>query len=292
MMVDIKRFPENPIIRSEMDDSIGANINGPSLIRVPGWVRAPLGRYYLYFAHHQGLFIRLAYANDLHGPWKIYTPGTLHTHQTCCQRHIASPDVHVDEERREIVMYFHGCMPTGQRSFRAVSQDGLSFQASDEDLGPCYFRVFQHEGWTYAIAMDAPSDGGVILRSADGETAFESGPEIIARQRHVAVLKRGTKVQVFFSRGEDRPERILVTEMDLAGDWRSWQPGEPAEVLAPAEEYEGGLLSLEASRFGAIHEPVRQVRDPAIFEEGGRTYLLYSSAGENGLCMAELVDRS
>ncbi len=63
------------------------------------------------------------------------------------------------------------------------------------------------------------------------------------------------------------------------------------DVLAPAEEYEGGMLPLEPSRFGAIHEPVRQVRDPAIFEEGGRTYLLYSSAGENGLCMAELVDR-
>ncbi|NET62179.1 MAG: hypothetical protein F6K47_40550, partial [Symploca sp. SIO2E6] len=34
----------------------GSNINGPSLIRVPEWIENPLGRYYLYFAHHQGKY--------------------------------------------------------------------------------------------------------------------------------------------------------------------------------------------------------------------------------------------
>ena len=49
----------NPLIVPEMSASIGTNINGPSLIRVPDWVENPLGRYYLYFAHHKGKFIRL-----------------------------------------------------------------------------------------------------------------------------------------------------------------------------------------------------------------------------------------
>ena len=40
------------------------NINGPTVIRVPPWVKRPLGRYYMYFAHHMGAFIRLAYADD------------------------------------------------------------------------------------------------------------------------------------------------------------------------------------------------------------------------------------
>ena len=30
------------------------NINGPSLIKVPHWMENPLGKYYLYFAHHKG----------------------------------------------------------------------------------------------------------------------------------------------------------------------------------------------------------------------------------------------
>ena len=94
------RFPENPLLHAGMDPRIGTNLNGPSLIRVPDWVAAPLGRYYLYFAHHQGTFIRMAYADDVRGPWTVHRPGVLSLEQTPCRHHIASPDVHVLEERR------------------------------------------------------------------------------------------------------------------------------------------------------------------------------------------------
>ncbi|MGY8946494.1 MAG: hypothetical protein ACKVJS_05510 [Flavobacteriales bacterium] len=58
----IKRISENPIIYSEMDqifknekDVKGfTRISSPTLIRVPDWVKNPLGKYYLYFSHHQG----------------------------------------------------------------------------------------------------------------------------------------------------------------------------------------------------------------------------------------------
>lgn len=289
------RFPENPIIRPGMDDRIGENINGPSLIRVPDWVSNALGRYYLYFGHHQGEFIRLAYADDLHGPWRIHRPGTLQVGQTTCIHHIASPDVHVDEKRRQIVMYFHGRVAgkrrdmQGQYSFRAVSADGIDFEASDTVLGPFYFRVFEHQANFYAISKSAvAAGGGVLLRSPDGVAPFEQGPDILPRQRHVAVMKKGATISVFYSRGGDCPERILMSEMDLSGDWRSWTLGEPVDVLTPAETYEGAQLALEPSSFGAIHEPARQLRDPAIFEENAKRYLLYSVAGERGIAIAEL----
>ncbi len=290
-MLHAIRFPENPIVYPDLDPSIGTNINGPSLIRVPDWVASPLGRYYLYFGHHQGQFIRLAYADDLHGPWRIHTPGVLHLDQTVCMNHIASPDVHVDGARREIVLYFHGVTPEGQRSFRAVSTDGLNFRASDTILGPFYFRVFRHEGVIYAIAKTVVADGGgLLLRSQDGIAPFEQGQDILPRQRHVAVQKRGDRLRIFYSRGEDTPERILMSEMALTGEWHTWSPGEPVDVLLPEEAYEGADLPLEPSRFGAVHGRVRQLRDPAIFEEDERTYLVYSSAGESALCMAELIE--
>src|SRR5207302_608173 len=50
----VYRLPGNPIVSPKSDASIGTNINGPSLIRVPGWVPNPLGAYYLYFAAHNG----------------------------------------------------------------------------------------------------------------------------------------------------------------------------------------------------------------------------------------------
>ena len=88
-----RRFPENPIITQDMDAALGDSINGPSLIRVPDWLPNPLGRYYLYFAHHQGKNIRLAYADDLAGPWTLHLPGSLQMTDTPYQHHIASPDV-------------------------------------------------------------------------------------------------------------------------------------------------------------------------------------------------------
>ena len=109
------RFPENPIITPTSSQTLGENINGPSLLRVPSWVQRPLGRYYLYFAHHGGKFIRLAYALRLSGPWKVHEPGTLRLEQAPrCNDHIASPDIHVDSVRREILMYFH--CPAGRKA--------------------------------------------------------------------------------------------------------------------------------------------------------------------------------
>ena len=71
----VTRLLDAPIITPDLHPSIGHNIQGPSLIRVPDWVPEPLGSYYLYFADHKGSYIRLAYANDLRGPWKIHPPG-------------------------------------------------------------------------------------------------------------------------------------------------------------------------------------------------------------------------
>ena len=142
----IRRLPGNPIIAPGMPvmkPEIAQNINGPSLIRVPYWLPHPLGRYYLYFAHHGGDHIRLAYADTLEGPWRIHAPGTLHLTESHFINHIASPDVHVDHDRRQIRMYFHGVLRpeerggilpeiddaffTTQRTRVATSPDGLRF---------------------------------------------------------------------------------------------------------------------------------------------------------------------
>lgn len=288
MTVQAKRFESNPIITMGMDASIGDNINGPSLIRVPDWVKDPLGRYYLYFAHHEGKNIRMAYADDLKGPWRIYSPGTLQMDQTACINHIASPDVHVENAQRQIIMYFHGKTKLGQLSFRAVSKDGINFTASEEPIGPTYFRVFEHDGAHYALARaEGKDEGAVLLRSGDGGVTFERGQSVLPRCRHTAVLKRENKLLVFFSRGYDAPERILLATIDLEGDWRNWKASEPVTVLEPEMDYEGADLPVAKSDFGKVYHRVRELRDPAIFEEDGKTYLLYSIAGESGIAIAE-----
>ena len=73
--ISAARFSENPLITVSSSSSIGDNLNGPLIIRVPAWIKKPRGHYYMYFAHHKGQYIRLAYADSLHGPWKVYAPG-------------------------------------------------------------------------------------------------------------------------------------------------------------------------------------------------------------------------
>jgi hypothetical protein len=281
----VKRFPQNPIIVPNMDDRMGANINGPSLIRVPGWLENPLGRYYLYFAHHQGQYIRLAYADRLEGPWTTHEPGTLQLEETPFQKHVASPDVHVDDEKHEIRMYCHGPVPEGgQKSRVALSVDGIHFTCRAEVLGSSYFRVCRRGNYYYALGMP-----GIFYRSRDGLSNFEQGPTLFTKNmRHTALKLDGDVLSVFYSNAYDCPERILLSQIELTPDWVNWSASEPVTALEPEAKYEGVNLPLTPSKSGWSPVPVRQLRDPGIYREGAKTYLLYSVAGEQGIAIAEI----
>ena len=291
------------IIPSMLSGRDGENINGPSLIRVPEWVKNPLGRYYLYFGHHRGTYIRMAYTDDVAGDWTILPGGVLSLSAApATTDHIASPDLVVDHEKRQIRMYFHGpsVVEKGeQRSFVAVSDDGISFVANPDVLGPFYFRVFEHGGAWYAL-----SKGGLVHRSPDGMKVFTTGnnsnrdanPGDRLRYnergnvRHVAVQKMGGRLLVYFTRIGDKPERILRAFMDLTPEWTSWVMGPAEEVIRPSQEYEGSRLPLRASKAGPAHGPENSLRDPAIFVDNDqKVYLLYSVMGESGIGIAEVI---
>ena len=183
--VTARRLPENPLITTRSSASLGDNINGPTVIRVPSWVKQPLGRYYMYFAHHMGAFVRLAYADRIEGPWKIYEPGVLPVRDTAFFRpqpdppenlenfytHVASPEIYVDTERQRLILWFHGWYTDGQRwpigepaarewarqhgygQFTQVaeSSDGIHFDVRPAISRTSYLRVFPHgehfTGW-------------------------------------------------------------------------------------------------------------------------------------------------
>jgi len=218
--VTVERLGDGPIITPQLHPSIGSNVQGPSLIRVPDWIKAPLGKYYLYFAAHKGDSIRLAYANDLLGPWHIYKTGTVQlveshfaarppvgtreeidsfrdrwnpegwSHDMMTEAttpHIASPDAHVDSSRRQIIMYFHGLQSFGRQITRvATSSDGLHFTTRLEPLiDRTYLRTFDFDSQTYGMAMP-----GQFYRARDPLGSFEKGPLLFeANMRHAALLR-------------------------------------------------------------------------------------------------------
>jgi hypothetical protein len=182
-------------------------------------------------------------------------------------------------------MYFHGLEDFALQVTRvATSTDGIHFQARPEVLGKTYLRAFRHDGQTYALAMP-----GQLYRSKDGLGGFEEGPLLFNEDmRHAALLERGRQLHVFWTQVGHAPERILLSTIDLSGPWEGWRESEAIEVLRPERPWEGADAALEPSIRSVAYGHVNQLRDPAIFEEEGRVYLLYAVAGESGIAIAEL----
>jgi hypothetical protein len=320
MPIRIQRDEHNPIVRPDMDDRILGNINGPSLMRVPDWIENPRGRYYLYFAHHQGQFIRMAYADDLLGPYTVYSPGVLDIGDTSFARHIASPDVHIDCDAQKIRMFYHGNGFTGpkpddigQNTCYAESSDGLNFVTDGVCLGTSYMRIFEWDGWYYGFGGGGDRH---LWRTRNHRELFERGPQLIIegedyteissilpentkdpdypiyRMRHPALHLRGHELDIYYSNVGDTPERIKRTIVDLRKDWTEWIGYRPEEILRTETDYEGLDLPIELSSGGSSHVRVHQVRDPCIYIENDRTYLVYSVAGEFGLGIVELIEEA
>jgi hypothetical protein len=324
--VTARRLSQNPLITLRSSPTLGDNINGPTVIRVPAWVERPLGRYYMYFAHHMGAHLRLAYADRVEGPWRIHEPGVLPVRDTAFYRpppdppenlenfytHVASPEIEVDHERRRLVLWFHGwwtegmMWPAGEPAARewarqngysqftqaATSGDGLRFDTRPGITRASYLRVFRIDGALYGM-----SRLGRLLRSTDPLSVFELGPNPFRagpyadRLRHVALVRRGNLLYVFFTAIGDAPERILMATITVTGDWATWTPSPPTEVLTPQAPYECATLRIAPSAAGDLKGPARQLRDPAILEDEGRVFLFYSICGEQGLAAAELTFR-
>jgi hypothetical protein len=304
-----RRHPEMPrvervgqIITSAMipEGMDSDNINGPSLVKVPSWVDSPLGAYYLYFAHHIGAEIRMAYADHPEGPYTVHNAGALELADVpACQGHIASPDVHIDEANERFLMYFHGPRAANagiQSSYIAESGDGVTFAPiSTEILGLFYFRVWFYDGYWYALGKAR------LYRSADGITGFTEGPIVyevpgtntttlngLGNIRHTAVDVRGDKAFVYFTRQGDAPERILRGEIDMTQTWTEWAIANIQYVMEPEEEWEGASNPLARSIHGAA-TGARQLRDPCVYREGDQAWLLYCGAGEEAIGIARII---
>ena len=300
-----------PIIDVKQHPQLEGNANGPSLIKVPGWVKNPLSKYYLYFAHHEGKSIRLAFADNLTGPWTLSKAPALDLAESLFPvdppeyakldeqvkqgiangddgnyPHIASPDVVIDKTSQQIRLYYHGRLEDGTQATRvAISTDGLSFVAQPEVLGLAYFRVFKQGKYHYAMAMP-----GVLYRSRDGLTNFEVGPAITDQAiRHFAFLRQGNNWFIFWTRVGDTPECILCSALLTTEDWPNWKLGPDTEIHRPLKDWEGNNQPFKPSKYGSVMKKVNQLRDPAIYTGNGRIYLLYAVAGEQGIAIGELI---
>lgn len=296
----------------------GLNINGPTVIKTPEWIKNAPGKYLMYFAHHTGDYIRVAYADKITGPWKIYKNGVLHTKDLTKSGlkwgpdHVASPEIWIDNEKKELRMYFHTpttpapkfddpeykkkILTQKQATFLAISKDGFNWKVNTRAMGDHYLRVlpagngafwgfsrlgnlnFSHDGiWRFSKLTPGPID---------------RYPVTFAQMRHPALLKTDDGVLLFYSKIYDKPESILVTHIKMKGeDWTQWEVSQPKLVLTPEKDYEGANLPLTRGSLGSNANPERGLRDPYVIRDNGKLYLFYTVQGEKGIALAELKEK-
>lgn len=205
---------EEPLITAQMFkdanalESDGQSINSPMVIRLPKWLAkkdrvSPKAKYYMYFAHHGGKYIRMAWAENIEGPWTLHNVSqdtdldkkgvlSLYTKtedgydsqmrispQIVTKGHIASGYVVLDHKTKKFILYFHGgqifveddkkkLFP--QRTFAVLSDDGVNFTEPIQPavLGESYFVPFEHRGRWYAFGNtgelhSAPTEGSMWI---------------------------------------------------------------------------------------------------------------------------------
>ncbi len=273
-------------------------MSGPTLIRVPDWVESPLGSYYLYFSGHGGAdYIRMAYADAITGPWTLYAPGVLHLQEASILKgSILFPRIRVDHDDQHIKMFFNwrDRETNGRGIGWAKSQNGRTFEVLHRVESMTYSAPFDYAGQRYLLLGAA----GQHTFRWQGETAdLEMGPFTVPRpdnqdapySRHAGVQRVGDALRIFFTQKQDKPERILMGTVDLTQDWLDWRVTNVVEVLRPEMRYEGVELPIQRSRLGPARRPRHELRDPSIYEEDGRTWMLYTIAGEQGIALAELL---
>lgn len=289
-----------------------------------------------FFAHHTGQGIRLAVAETPEGPWRVISmasPGLRETpfvhsdlvvpeepHQPDWMdlsteeararaglragpgppwhliAHIASPDVHIEDDSERFWMTYHGLLPNLEQGTRlATSKDGVFWESGDEDsapiLGPAYFRGIKgQDGARYALAL-----GGSLLRAEHVEGPYEQGPQLVPPDakgrpvRHIEGHVRGQALHLFFTRIGDAPEQIYHAAVDMAADWKQWHVDQETLLLAPNRAWEGGALPITASQIGAAITREPALRDPAVYVAADhQCYLFYCGGGESSLCAAKL----
>ena len=302
----------------------GNNINGPSLISVPEWIENRLGDYYLYFSHHRGQYIRLAYANNVSGPYSLHTEG-VSMKSSIVYNHIASPDVHIDNSSHSIVMYFHTLDKSsghGQYTHMAVSHDGLHFEMQAKDISRYYFRRFNALGEVFGMSPNNDGDGSrtfsLLHRSRHSERyRLPTNMSFFPRARHIFVHPiADNTVVALYSMLFEAPERVYCSQLRIvrsktrASDCPYAIPqkrknvttisdrcnyvwvtlGEQQTVLFPSISYEGGGLPITHSKNGVSREFAREIRDPYVFVDRSTdtSYLLYTIGGEKGIALAKI----
>jgi hypothetical protein len=83
---------------------------------------------------------------------------------------------------------------------------------------------------------------------------------------------------------------MYMSTIDMTQKWEDWKISmPPVDVIQPDTDYECVKQPIAPSQVGDVAGDVRQIRDPHVLEDEGKTYLFYAICGEQGVAGAEIT---
>jgi hypothetical protein len=260
----LERFTDGPIVDISLSDKLTSlaeqegyiNINGPSIIAVPDWVENPLGKYYLYFSHHKGDSIRLAYADQIGGPWKVYEPGAL-TLQASGFPTEAIPNLSLEEGIKEL--WDRVSIYLFRDSFLAVYQSLVTDQALRRARGVVPSQTHKAHIASPDIVVDRVNKQLVMF--------FHGQRDSLSQVSGVAVSSDGLNFKVL----ENRIGGVYLRSFEYQNKYYFLAaPG----ILYRSDSLVGNYEPRHKSLFGT------DVRHTAVSLEGNKLTLVFSRAGD------------
>ena len=94
---------------------------------------------------------------------------------------------------------------------------------------------------------------------------------------------------MFFTAIGDAPERVLVSTIDLTGDWNDVAcVGAASECWHPKHRTSAPICRMRRRSAAMSKSQCGRFGIPFVFEENGRALLFYAFCGEQGIAAAEL----
>ncbi|MGY8946493.1 MAG: hypothetical protein ACKVJS_05505 [Flavobacteriales bacterium] len=202
--------------------------------------------------------------------------------------HIASPEIIIDNDNKNIYLFFHGIIEgTIQKTKMASSKNGIIFDTINKSLTAPYLKIEKVKNQYYGIAMP-----DLFYRLTGNFESYETREKWLldSKTRHSDLMVDKNILYLIYTRIGNKPESILYRKIDIdSKDWNDWKAGPEKKLLVPELEWEGANQSKEESEKGSPGELVNQLRDPSVFKDNdGKIYLLYCGGGENGIGISEL----
>ena len=275
------------------------NINGPTVVeyRVPIFSNSKF--YLMYFGHHKGKYIRVAWSFSPTGPFKrvpLARPLLIWNVFGERKGHVASPEVQKFGSKTYLFShspsrYFE---PGKQITYMSRLWLGIFCSRAKPIALPPYARFFSFNGSVHAITNGAdvikfdPDSLEVSSISVDKSPLLV--PDLmdsVKRVRHAQIVESMGLALCFFTRVGDAPERILVSKLESkSSDGAKFSV--PIELLRPTEDYEGTGQKIEPSKNGISRQSENALRDPFVAKFGNQHFLYYSTEGEKGIACAKL----